>query len=304
MKQDENHIKVREEVKLLVETGFSDEEISKKLGLKVGARYKKKTVKWYKFCIAAKQNQKKALEKHGYSLYSKAGKIAQRKYPSLGHELGKNYGSLCGKKRMKQLRKSGTIKEYFSNMAKKLQQKDPEHSRRNMKKAHEKMKREGTFLKTCQKGAMRCKELYPNHFSKMGKRAHEMYPDLPHISRLARRNNSPYFFMGCGFDSNQEKKVCRMLKESNLIDKPVEGENVHFKINRRDIDFFIQNKIFLEFHPPLKYGRNKGETKEEYYLKRREILDKNGYENFSLVVISDFKTVKRVIEDLVTKLKN
>lgn len=104
MKKEMKHIEARNKVKALIDLGFSLEDISKKMNIPVGSRFIKKTVKWYRYCIRAKENQKKAIEKHP-NLYSKAGKIAQKKHPWIGPKLGKEYGSVVGKIRMEQLRK-------------------------------------------------------------------------------------------------------------------------------------------------------------------------------------------------------
>lgn len=295
---NDHHGEIKQTVRALVESGKTDDEIARELNLESGASFKRGTVKWYKFCNAAKNIQKKAFEKYGFALYSNAGKSAQKKHPWIGRELGKKYGSICGKKRMEQLRRQGLLKKYFSDMANRLQEVNPEQSRRNMEKTIAKMKAEGTFLQNSMKGAKKCLELHPNHFSEMGKKAHKLHPELAYTSRLIRRENSPYFFMGCKFDSNQEKEICKLLVERGLIDNPIEGENVHFKINGCDVDFFIQHKVFLEFHPPLTYGRNRGENETDYYLRRRKMLDKNGYKEHSLIVISNFKRAENKIEEI------
>ena len=63
MKKDENHIKMRDEIEKLICKGFSIEEIALKLNLALGSRYIKKSAKWYKYCIVAKKNQERAIEK-------------------------------------------------------------------------------------------------------------------------------------------------------------------------------------------------------------------------------------------------
>ena len=132
MKLDKNHIEIRNNVESLMRKRLSIGEIANRLKLPVGTRFIKKSVGWYKYCIIAKKNQRKAIEKHP-DLYSKAGKIAQRKHPWIGYELGKKYGPIQGKINAERLKGNS---EYFSKIAKILQKKNPEHSRRNMKKAH------------------------------------------------------------------------------------------------------------------------------------------------------------------------
>ena len=296
MKKDKQHIGMRNKVESLINEGMSIEKIADKLNLPIGSRYVKESVKWYKFCIVAQRNQKKAIEKYP-DLYIKAGKIAQQKHPWLGHHVGNNYGHIAGKKRAETLKGNS---EYFSKMAKRLQEIDPEHSRKNMKKAHKTMKENGTFNKHQKEAAIKCMEKHPNQLKDMSKRAHELYP-LALLALESRRKNYPYEFMGCFFDSDSERKVCQHLVEHKLIDKPIEGKNIHFQICNSQVDFFIKNKLFVEFHPPIKYN-GKNETVRSYYDKRRGLLDRNGFKNFPLMVISQLryteskiKTIKKLL---------
>lgn len=286
---------MRNKVEWLMDNEFSIEEIAKKLKLPLGTRYIKKSAKWYRYCIVAKRNQRKAIEKNP-NLYSKAGKIAQQKHPWLGVELGKKYGRIVGKKRMNQLRKEGKVSKYFSDAAKRLQKLNPNHSRNNMKKAHETMKREGTFYRHQKEAAMRCIEKNPNQLKDMAKRAHELYPDLALRGIRSGRKNRPYLFMDCRFDSKEEREFCMLLFKLGYMEIPIEGKNVHIKIGGCEIDFLIKGKYFIEYHPPLKYGDHKGETLKSYYEKRRKHLDKNGYENYPLIVFDRCKNNEKKLK--------
>ncbi|MEE9525808.1 MAG: hypothetical protein V3V78_04355, partial [Candidatus Woesearchaeota archaeon] len=62
----------------------------------------------------------------------------------------------------------------------------------------------------------------------------------------------------------------------------IEGKNIHFKIKRHHVDFFIENKLFIEYHPPANYGRNKSETVKSYHAYKRQVLDENGYKSYPL----------------------
>ena len=139
-------------------------------------------------------------------------------------------------------------------------------------------------------------EKRPNHLKEMSKKAHELYP-LALLALESHRRNYPFEFMNSYFDSNQERFLCKKLIENELIIKPIEGENIHFRIGKCHIDFFIQNKIFLEFHPPIKFG-NKKETVESYYLARRKLLDENGFEKFPLILISHINEIDTKLQEL------
>lgn len=286
------HIKIRDKVEDYLNLGFSIEEIADKLSLPLGTRFVKESVKWYIYCIRAKENQKKAIEKYP-GLYSKAGKIAQRKHPWIGKKLGKKYGPIQGKINAERLRGNS---EYFSNMAKKLQQINPDHSKNNMKKAHETMKKAGIFNEHQRFAALKCIEKNPTQLKEMSKKAHKLYP-LALLALESRRKNYPYKFMACSFDSNQEKLLCEKLIEGGLIEKPLEKINVHFIVGKCHIDFFIQNKLFLEYHPLRKFGRII-DTEGSYFNERRKLLDENGFKNKPLVVITNLRNIDKKIEKI------
>lgn len=285
--KDKFHIKRRGLVESLLNKGFSIEEIAKNLGIPVGTRFLKGSAKWYRYCLRAKENQKIAIIKHP-NLYSKAGKIAQQKHHWLGKKLGKKYGPIYGKLNAERLKGNS---KYFSNMAKRLQEVSPNHSRNNMKKAHETMRKKGTFNEHQRVAALKCREKNPNQLKEMSKIAHEKHP-LALLALESRRKNYPYEFMDCLFDSDQERQVCKRFVEEGLIEKPVEKVNIHMRIGRCHVDFLIKNKLFVEFHPPIKFGR-KIETEESYFKERRKLLDDNDFKTYPLIVINNVKEIDR-----------
>ena len=291
MIKDPQHVQIRDHVEKLLSFGVAIEEIAKMLGLPVGSRYIKNSAKWYRYCTIARRNQKKAVEKDPY-IYSKAGRIAQLKHPWIGHKLGKKYGPIQGKLNSQRLKGNS---EYFSMMAKRLHALDPLHSSKNMQKAHASMLKGGTFNKHQREAALRCMEKNPTQLQEMSRTAHNLYP-LGLLALESRRRSCPYRFMSCLFDSGDEMRLCKRFVESNLMAKPVEGINVHFRINRHHVDFFIKNRLFVEYHPPMMYGRKKGETVEGYYKEKRKILDDNGFKDYPLMVIVALKGVDSQIE--------
>ncbi len=287
-------MKTRNLVENYLKNNVCIEKISEKLSIPIGTRFVKMSVKWYKYCLVARENQKKAIEKHP-DLYSKAGKLAQKKHPWLGKKLGKKYGPIQGKLNAERLRGNS---DYFSMMAKKLHKISPDHSKNNMKKAHETMKKLGKFNEHQRHAALKCKEKHPNQLKEMSKIAHKKYP-LALLALESRRKNSPYEFMGCSFDSNQERIVCKQFIKEGLIHKPLEKINVHFRIGRSHIDFFIQDKLFVEFHPPRKFGRVI-ESEESYFKERRNLLDNNGFVNYPLIIIYNIKEIDTKIVKIKT----
>ncbi len=236
--KDEQHNEMRNYVEELMNKSLTDQDIADVLGIEIGSRFIKYSSKWYKYCVLAKKNQKKAIEKHP-ALYSKAGKIAQQKHPWIGHKLGKKYGSIAGKQRIQKLKEEGKLSGYMSSMAKKLQEINPNHSRLNMEKAHKKMKEEGTFYKHQTEAALKCRTQNPNRLKEMSKIAHERHP-LALLALESRRKNYPYEFMDCLFDSNEERKLCKIFIQERLMKTPIEKENIHLRIGRRHIDFILR----------------------------------------------------------------
>lgn len=289
---DKKHVEVRDKIDYLLKEGLTIEEISNKLFLPLGTRFEKGSAKWYRYCIRAKENQKKAIEKDPH-LYSKAGKIAQQKHPWIGVELGKKYGKIQGKINADRLKGN---KVYFSNIAKRLHEINPNHSKKNIRKAHETMKKSDTFNEHQRLAALKCREKHPNQLKEMSNKAHRLYP-LALLALESHRKNYPYEFMGCLFDSKGERTICKKLVEKGLIKRPIENKNIHFRINKHHIDFFINSRLFLEFHPARKFG-GANETNESYYNQRRELLDKNGFKQYPLIVINSLRNADNKIEKM------
>ncbi len=294
--RNKEHKEMRNKIENLLISGLSIEEIAKQLQLPLGSRYEKNSAVWYKYCIKSREIQKKAIEKHP-NLYSMAGKIAQQKHPDIGKKLGSKYGPIQGRITAEKLKQ---IPGYFSKLAKRLQELKPEHSRKNMQKAHATMKAQGTFNEHQKLAALNCMRKNPHQLKEMSNKAHKLYP-LALLALESKRKNYPYEFMGCLFDSNEERIICKRLVERGLIERPIEQVNTHFKIGRCHIDFFIQNKLFLEFHPPRKFGR-KIETEETYYLERRKLLDENGFKDFKLIIITKLANLDKKLSEIIESI--
>lgn len=292
MLTDINHIQQREEIRNLLNQGFSLDEIAEKLSIPIGTRYIRNSVKWYIYCLKAQANQKAAIEKHP-GLYSIAGKIAQQTHPWIGKKLGKKYGPIQGKKNAEKLKGNS---KYFSEMARKLQKINPQLSKNNMKKAHETMKNKGIFNEHQRLASLKCIEKNPLQLKEMSKKAHSKYP-LALLALESKRKNYPYSFMNCSFDSNEERIICKKLIDKGVLESPTENVNVHLRVGKCHVDFFIKNLVFVEFHPPRKFGR-KIETSENYYNERRKLLDDNGYNKNPLIVINNLKEADKKIEDI------
>ena len=94
MKKDEEQVRTRNKVSALVEEGYPDEEIARELCLEIGSRYSRKTVRWYKSCLIAKQNQKKPLKSMAVPFTAMREKPHKESIRGLGVRLERNMALL------------------------------------------------------------------------------------------------------------------------------------------------------------------------------------------------------------------
>ncbi len=116
---------------------------------------------------------------------------------------------------------------------------------------------------------------------------------IKHLENI--RKNKRHYFNGIYFSSKEELKVAKKILEYELETKLIKGKNCHIIIKTnnsfREIDFFIQNKIFIEYHS---YDLQ-GLSDEEYYNKRRKILDDNGFSDKQLIVLKSIDDFEKQI---------
>ena len=214
-------------------------------------------------------------------LQSELGKRAHQKHPDLASRAGKIGGKIGGKR---------------------TQELHPNLSRENGLKTAEKNKKNGNGLYNSKiqsmggkKGGKRVHELYPNLSKENGLKTQRLYPNLARENGLKateiNRENSPYLWEGIGFLSKEEMKVAQII-----LNKPIVGINCHIKVNGSIVDFCPQEEDkmfqgkFVEYHP---WDRKL--TPEEYYNKRRKLLDENGFKDKELIVIDNQKFIKEII---------
>jgi hypothetical protein len=103
-----------------------------------------------------------------------------------------------------------------------------------------------------------------------------------------------YNFEGEYFASRQELSLYKLLvshfgRENIIHDFLIDG------IHR--IDFFIAKKVFWEHHPRT------WQKLYKYILWRRNILNKNGYENYPLVITTSPKNFNSALSYVLSKVK-
>jgi len=113
--------------------------------------------------------------------------------------------------------------------------------------------------------------------------------------RQTRRNNLPYIYDNITFLSKEEIDCYKFLKKLKI------QFQYGFQIDTKEIDFFINKRLFWEHHPHIKNFHK--ETTEEYYLKRRRLLDENGYRDYPLIVTTSLNEIDKV-KDIIQKEKS
>ena len=110
-------------------------------------------------------------------------------------------------------------------------------------------------------------------------------------------NDSPYIFEDKKFLSKGELGCYKIFRE--VFDD--EDIVVNMFIGAKSIDFFIRSlSLFIEYHPKTIQGGwvITSETKEEYYQRRRQVLDESGYDNNKLLVFKNLKEAREWKESL------
>jgi hypothetical protein len=101
------------------------------------------------------------------------------------------------------------------------------------------------------------------------------------------------------FDSNPERICGYLLHKYGLIDKFVEGKNLHVRannINRINLDFFIESKkLFIEYHPLSISEIYSGVTLEQAGLRKTDSIKHGKYSDCRAIHISDFDGLYEVL---------
>lgn len=212
---------------------------------------------------------------------------------------GKTYEEIYGKERAKEIKKlvgvfrkgktnveiygekkAQEISKKLSFSSRKFQEENPEYTYEIRSKA-------GRL------GFKSLKENNPEALHRIrvlaGKAVHKKYPDMA-------RNNLPnprHKYDDHYFWSKQEIECYKYLVNLGVNFIP------HFRIGGKEIDFFIESKLFWEHHP-IPGMKSYGETNEEYYQRRRQLLDTNGYQDYKLIVttsLNEMDIIEREINE-------
>lgn len=178
--------------------------------------------------------------------------------------------------------------------------KDPEYK----KKMNVLAKNNKDFLKTqCHLGGLATYKNNPKHHLYMNKKlkdpafvnklriinkkrmTKEVALEMCKKSHESRKKNKNITHNGLNFDSLQEMKCCMLLEKQGYI--PIEGKTLHVPIGTCEVDF-VFNQTVIEWHP---HDFFRGLSDEEYYDRRRILLDNNGFSNYELKVFKKFSEV-------------
>lgn len=230
-----------------------------------------------KFCSLSCRN------KGMYKFYCLRFKRWQEKHPRKAKKAQSKGGKIGGKKSIykiiKIMKKKGTYIKHQSEAGKiggkRTKELHPNLARNLMKKNITNEMRAKTALKTLKKYDM---------FRKETKKFRELHPNFSLDNLEKRRKNFPFWYWKIPFDSNQEKEFCKLLVKYKVITRPAKNKNCHIIISGKDVDFLIsKKKLFIEYHP-WDFNKNRN-----YYYERRRLLNKNGYSNYSLIIIKSLK---------------
>ena len=94
------------------------------------------------------------------------------------------------------------------------------------------------------------------------------------------------------FLSKEEIECYKFLKTLGLSRDEI---NHDYQVDSCFIDFFPLGKFFWEYHPTWWLD---GETPDQYYQRRRELLDTNGYQDYKLIVTTSLKEMDIIEREL------
>ncbi len=180
------------------------------------------------------------------------------------------------------------------------------------------------YLDLASKTMKRIHNIYPNLAVRNGHKTHELYPKLASengkkygskggkIAAISNKKNKtsayfnknlqikngkigglksltvrreffPFIFMSCSFDSWKELEIAMCIYYQFNI-KLKERRNCHILVGNKEFDFFI-NGCFIEYHPYNSWYKTNKIPEKDYYKIRRNVLNKNGYKDYKLIVI-------------------
>jgi len=139
------------------------------------------------------------------------------------------------------------------------------------------------------------------YYRELGKKAHQTNLkrgfSVGKVRVQQMINETPYKYEGKKFLSKEELKCYKIIRQIFKSEEII----VNGFIGNKSVDFHILLiSLFIEYHPyTLSQGLSTSlETKEEYYQRRRKLLDDSEYKEHKLIVFSNLKEVKEWIQSL------
>jgi len=115
------------------------------------------------------------------------------------------------------------------------------------------------------------------------------------VCKVQRGETLGCSFLGVMFDSKSEQKVAKLLfKYFGFI--PINFVNSHVKINSKTVDFYFLG-CFIEYHPGMRFP-GKILKEKNYYKKRRNMLNTNGFKNTPLIQLKNLTETRKIIKFL------
>lgn len=143
---------------------------------------------------------------------------------------------------------------------------------------------------------LKWKEEHPeeNHkiSSETAKRTHQKDPSLASWMGLksieSKRKKKRFYWEDVPFASKEEMEVAKLL-----LNKPIKGVNTHIRLQLtnkgwKEIDFYLQNKVFVEYHPNG-YNDNlkRCQSTKEYMKLRIDAVKNSKYKGTYIEFVFD-----------------
>jgi len=282
--------KIKKKVKRFLSENKSEEEISDLLNILVGRTFRDKfSVKWYIRSIQLN------------SIASLGGKAVHKKHPDLNSRLVK----IMHAKTKERIKNDHEFAEYMHKKAVErgniTHRKHPELAKERVKISHQRIKKyrkdpaydKKYRLSRSAGGKVSGKIIGPKNvkimreyltkdiLSKGGKKGGPI--GGAKTAELFRQKRN-ILFQNVFYDSMMELECAKLFIKHKIVGNFIDSYNCHVKIETKDFDFFPQRKVFVEFHPLAIFDSD--ETHDSYYQKRRDVLDRTGYKNYPLIILT------------------
>jgi hypothetical protein len=117
-----------------------------------------------------------------------------------------------------------------------------------------------------------------------------------------KNNSKPYMKNLCyygeiEFHSEGERFTGMLLVELGLLPELTSGENFHRHLNGKEVDFYVNDKLVIEYHRQIKKHSGIESLTEEEYIRQRLAQLKGNFDG-EIISIANYKTASEYYEKL------